>query len=213
MKRACTALVGLIIVLAMAGTAQAKGAMPQSAQITGPGLDKPMNFGDPGRPTGISGKGDINLLTSQTKLLETLFGGNQMQAPHGALGPRYLITWTMRSDMGSKKTFQVRSDLYPYAKGGVVVFTHGGQKIPFGDGSHTLRSGWATGYSALRANLQAWGLPQRNAATGSGVQSSAISPLWIVPVAFLALIVAAGVWARRRTAQVQTGPQPAQRSA
>jgi hypothetical protein len=213
MKKSCAAFVGLMLVFAMAGAAEAKGAIPQSGQMSGPGLDEPMTFGNSGGPGGSSGGGDLNLITSQTKVLETLFGGDQMARPHGDLGPRYVITWTMRRELGSHKTFQVHSDLYPYAKGGAVVYTHGGQKVRDEAGTHVLRSGWAPAHPVLVDNLQALGLPGRHALGGGEVRSPASAPLWIVPAGVIALVAAAAIWARRRTGQVQTSQNAPQGSA
>ena len=189
--------------------ALAKGAIPAGAQLSGPGLKGAITFGDPTLTGGTHSDGDINILAADTKLLNTLFEGDQIAAPKTAeLGPRYTIEWTMVNGMGmeSHGRFKLHSDLYPYAKGGIFVHTQGGQHIQEGDSTFTLRSGWASAPPALKENLQAWGLPKapRPTAQETGSTTTAAPTFWIIPLALLALIIAAGFRAKRRTTTVST---------
>jgi hypothetical protein len=206
MKRCLIALASVLLVIASANVALAKGAIPGGAQMGGPGLKGTLTFGDPTGKGGTHSDGDINILAADTKLLDTLFEGNQIAAPETAdLGPRYTIVWTMRQEMGGHRTFRLRSDLYPYAKGGILVHTHGGKRIREGDSTFTLRRGWASANPILKQNLQAWGLPKAPRVGVEGTTStSAASTFWIIPLALLALIIIAGFRAKRRTTTVRT---------
>ncbi|MDP9224217.1 MAG: hypothetical protein M3P18_10240 [Actinomycetota bacterium] len=200
MKKSLIAIAVIPFVMAVAASAEAKGAMPQSAVMTGPGLDSPMTFGDPTSPAGTTTDGNVVLLANETKLFETLFGGDLTATanPDGKLGPRYEIMWTMRRELHPHRTFDLRSDLYPYAKDGAVMYTHGGQKVRDVEGAHILHSGWAAANPVIVQNLQAWGLPQNHLPAAGKPTSSAIAPLWIV-VGLFALIVIAALRARLRT--------------
>jgi hypothetical protein len=198
MHRSLSALVALVLVVGIAGAAHGKGAMPQSANMSGPGIDGTITFGDPGAPGGTSADGNLNLLATETKLFNTLFGDGLIARPTGPLGPRYVISWTMVRELGSHRTFEVRSDFYPYAKGGPVMFTHGGQKVRDEAGTRVLHSGWIKSNSVLTANLQAWGLPRQHVLPGTEASSSAPIALWLIPIAALGLIAAAAMTVVRR---------------
>jgi hypothetical protein len=204
-KRSMVVLGVMALVLSLAGPAMAKGAIPQSAQMTGPGLDKPITFGK-----GIGGSspdGDVNTLATNTKLFDALFGGNLQGTPPipDKLGPRYTITWTMFREFGENKTFTVRSDLYPYAKGGGLMHTFGGQKVHEGNSTLVFRSGWTATNPVTIANLRAWGLPKDPRRTAGPVASSAIAPVWTIALAVVALVGAAIVGMRRKGSAAATG--------
>lgn len=204
MKRSIVAFGVVAVVLALAGPAVAKGAIPQSARITGPGLDKPITFGK--GVGGSSPDGDVNTLASDTKLFDALFGGNLEGTPRipDKLGPRYTITWTMFREFGKDKTFMVRSALYPYAKGGALVHTFGGQKVHEGNSTFVFRSGWTVTNPVTIDNLRSWGLPRDPRQTAGSVASSAIAPQWAIVLAVAALVVAAIVRMRRKGAVADT---------
>jgi hypothetical protein len=198
-KRSTVAFAVLALVFVLAAPAGAKGAIPQSAQLTGPGLSKPITFGD-ARVGSTSTGGDINLLATETRLFDTVYQGGvigNIPAP-ADLGPRYTITWKMRREFRSGKTFELRSALYPYAKGGAVVHTFGGQQVGDPGGAFMLRSGWATVKRVLLQNLHAWGLPKNPQHAAGKVASSSIAPLWAVMLGALVLISAALVRLKRR---------------
>lgn len=204
MKRSMLALMAIAMVLAVAGPAAAKGAVPQSARMTGPGLGSPMTFGDPTAPGGSSADANVILLANETYFLQTVYDGDQVAAPrHASLGPRYTIIWTMRSELHPGHTFQVRSDLYPYAEGRAVMYTHGGHKVRDMGGRFVLRSGWAAPNPVLVDNLRAWGMPKDHRPAGK-VASSAIAPVWAILAALVAMILVAAVKSRRGRAPTQT---------
>jgi hypothetical protein len=99
-----------------------------------------------------------------------------------------------------KKTFELRSDLYPYAPGGPLVHTFGGQKVSDGDGGFVLQGGWATANPVLVDNLRAWGLPKNPASATDNSPSSAIAPWWVIALGFAVLIAAGIARVRRRSA-------------
>jgi hypothetical protein len=205
-KRSVVALMTMTMVLAVAGPAAAKGAVPQSAQMTGPGLGSPMTFGDPTAPGGTSADANVILLTNESHFLQTVYDGSQIGAPRQAsLGPQYTIIWTLRKELHPGHTFQVRSDLYPYAQGRAVMYTHGGQKVGDMGRRFVLRSGWAAANPVLVDNLQGWGMPKEHRHVAGKVASSAIAPVWAVVAALVAMILVALVKSRRRNARTPSG--------
>jgi hypothetical protein len=148
------------------------------------------------------------LLEDETQFLQTIFGGGAPTAPpmgRASLGPRYTITWTMRRELATRKVFPVRSDLYPYAKRGPLMYTRGGQKVTDMDGGFVLRSGWSRARSVLLDNLQAWGMPKDHRQAAGKVASSAIAPVWAILVALVAMILVAAVKARRGNTPTPSG--------
>jgi hypothetical protein len=140
------ALVGAI---ASAGPASAKGI--QSATISGPGLDDPIDV-------------EVGRLPDLTAFWEVIPGQPEPpalmeQAPAGRLGPRYTVTWQVMTD--ADETTAIRQDLYPLAEGGPLVHTAAGQ--PIFDG--TTIGGWYAAPIALRDRLRALGVPPAGAAS------------------------------------------------
>jgi hypothetical protein len=149
------ALMGAI---ASAGPASAKGI--QSATISGPGLDDPIDA-------------EVGRLPALTAFWEVLPGQPEPptlmeQAPAGRLGPRYTVTWQLMTD--ADETTAIRQDLYPLAEGGPLVHTAAGQ--PIFDG--TTIGGWYAAPIALRDRLHALGVPPARAA--SPAKSSPATP-------------------------------------
>src|SRR5262245_47219213 len=150
--------------MASAGPAWAKGI--ESASITGPGLDHPLDAtppGDGGRLATLTGFWDV--MPGQPR--PPTFSE---QAPPGTLGPRYTITWRLMT--GPEETTAIRQDLYPDAAGGPLVHTAAGQPIFEG----TTVGGWYAAPLGLRDVLGARGVPgagARGLARRSGVPGCA----------------------------------------
>jgi hypothetical protein len=148
--------------LALAGPASAKGI--QSATITGPGLDEPIDV--------PPSEGDGGRLAALTAVWEVMPGqpqppGLSQQAPTGQLGRRYTVTWRLMT--GPDETTAIRQDVYPDAAGGPLVHTAAGQ--PIFDG--TTVGGWYEAPSGLRDMLRALGVPPAGTAL---VEPSAATP-------------------------------------
>jgi hypothetical protein len=115
------AVAGLGVVVVSAAPASAKG--PESATITGPGLDDPIelsigNDGFNGLDTGV-----------WNALPDSGSAPLVAKAPPGDLGDRYVITWQMM--INEDETTPLRQELYLDAEGGAVAYTPAGQ--PFFD--------------------------------------------------------------------------------
>jgi hypothetical protein len=184
------AAVALAFVLALAGPAPAKGI--QSATITGPGLDQPIDVSPP--------DGDGGNLAALTAFWEVMPGQPQPPtladtAPTKQLGPRYTVTWRLMT--GPDETTAIRQDLYPYADGGPLVHTAAGQ--PIFDAS-TL-GGWHEAPDALRSRLTSLGVPAAGAAPVARAPSTGDSP-WpaviVVVTGAMALASVGGAVAVRR---------------
>jgi hypothetical protein len=194
-----TVTLALAIVLALAGPARAKGI--QSATITGPGLDEPIDVAH----------GDGDGLASLTAFWEVMPGQPQPptltdQAPTKQLGPRYRLTWRLMTD--TDETTAIRQDLYPYAEGGPLVHTAAGQ--PIFDAATV--GGWYEAPVALRDRLNALGVLPAASDPVDAAPSSDDSP-WravIVVAAGAAALVSVGgaVALRRARRRERVAPVP-----
>ena len=162
-----TVTLALALVLALAGPAQAKGI--QSASITGPGLDEPIEVAHP----------DTTKLPALTRFWDVMpgqpappaFAG---KAPTKELGSRYTITWRLMTD--TDETTVIRQDVYPDADGGPLVHTPAGQAIFDG----TTAGGWYGAPIALRDMLGSLGVPAPDSKPASA-KSSAAGPQGAAP--------------------------------
>jgi hypothetical protein len=160
-KAVGTVTLGLALVLALAGPVQAKGI--QSATITGPGLQDPIDVDHP----------DDSKLPGLTGFWEVMPGQPAPpaltdKAPTKQLGPRYTVTWRLMTD--TDETTEIRQDLYPDAVGGPLVHTAAGQ--PIFDGGTV--DGWYQAPATLRDMLRSLGVPLAKATRPAG--SSAMTP-------------------------------------
>ena len=133
-------------------TAAAKG--PSEAKVTGPGLSSPLTISGNGESDTST---DLGLLVSETGFFPQAFGqspSSMLQAIPQALGPRYLVTYTVP---GSSTDLLVQ-DLYPYATGGPVSYMAPGQKFW---GNQSTPGGWYRGTQGtrLKGMLVKAGLP------------------------------------------------------
>jgi hypothetical protein len=163
----------LAVVLVLAGPAWAKGL--QSATITGPGLEEPIDVADP----------DNSKLPALTGFWEVMPGqpappGLVEQAPTKQRGPRYRLTWRLMTD--ADDTIAIRQDLYPHAAGGPLVHTAAGQ--PIFDAA--TPGGWYAAPLTLRDMLQSLGVPPAGSPPAPAAPSSDDSP------GRIAIVVAAG---------------------
>ena len=184
-----------VAAIASAGPASAKGI--QSATISGPGLDHPIDV-------------EVGRLPDLTAFWQVMPG--QPEPPTlterplaGRLGPRYTVTWQLMTD--ADETTAIRQNLYPLAEGGPLVHTGAGQSIFDG----TTIGGWYEAPIALRDRLHALGVPPASAASpakssratlpASGAQSAG-GPPWppviIGATGAMALASLGGVVAVRR---------------
>jgi hypothetical protein len=207
--------VALAGAVAWAGPASAKGI--QSATISGPGLDDPIDV------TPSNGDGDSDRLATLTGFWDVMPGQPRPptfseQAPPGQLGPRYIITWRLMT--GPEETTAIRQDLYPDAAGGPLVHTAAGQPIFEG----TTVGGWYAAPFVLRDLLSSLGVPPAapapakaakvSAATpdGTSAASSNPSPWPAVIIAATAVVALAGVGAavavRRARRRERVAPVP-----
>ena len=151
--------------VASAGPAWAKGI--ESATISGPGLDHPLDVtppnGDGGRLAGLTGFWDAMPGQPSPPTFTK-------QAPPGQLGPRYTITWRLMT--GPEETTAIRQDLYPDAAGGPLVHTPAGQRIFEGK----TVGGWYAAPFTLRDVLGSLGVPVADAAPAKAGKVSAATP-------------------------------------
>jgi hypothetical protein len=187
------ATLAMAALLVLPATAQAKGA--SKATLGGGGLPGPVTIGG----NGEAGSGDLLArLAEQTGAYAAMYedGGQQLDAarPSGALGPRYVVTYTIPSPTGGEDA--VRQELYPFAAAGPVSFTAAGQR--FMDNMQT-RGGWYHTPASLTETLGALGVrKQGDAAAGEAAIPAAAAPVtpadesggWFIPLLLGAAVVA-----------------------
>jgi hypothetical protein len=206
---ACVVAVAGAIV--SAGPASAKGI--QSATISGPGLDDPIDVspsdGDGGRLSDLTGFWDV--MPGQPR--PPTFSE---QAPPGQLGPRYTITWRLMT--GPEEVTPIRQDLYPYAADGPLVHTAAGQPIF----DTATAGGWYAAPFALRDTLRALGVPPAGSVSAdpssANTSATAASPAerspWarvVLGAGVLALVGVGGavvIRARRARRRERVAPLP-----
>jgi hypothetical protein len=151
--------------VALAGPAWAKGI--ESATISGPGLDHPLDVTPP--------NGDGGTLATLTGFWDVMPDQPRPptfteQEPPGQLGPRYTITWRLMT--GPEETTAIRQDLYPDAAGGPLVHTAAGQRIFEG----ATVGGWYAAPPELRDLLGSLGVPAADTGPAKAAKASAATP-------------------------------------
>jgi hypothetical protein len=145
-------VVPLICIVALYVTAPAQAKGPDRATLTGPGLERPLVFGQAGMPS-------LSVLTQKGGFWAQAFGtsaradqGKLLAArPRGNLGPRYLVAYRVPSSPETSSViWQV---LYPYAAKPV---SHMAKQPLWG---RTVPGGWYQLGPGLKALLIEAGLP------------------------------------------------------
>lgn len=181
---AAVALLGAALVTS---SALAKGA--SEAKIMGPGLGSGITL--PGE--GQVGGEQLMQLAETAGFFPAVFvtSPNPMlsERPHGELGARYTITYTMPGP--SSAVDELRQDLYPYAKPSPVTYVEPGQRF---FGTEETVGGWYVASMALKDELVAAGLPETPPLNGGGSKvpwtvvgavAAALAALVLVGVAVL----------------------------
>jgi hypothetical protein len=152
MRRQLVAAVALGVALALPAAAAAKG--PESASVSGPGIE---------RSLAVTGDGELGAGTPLGTLVSTggffaqMYGQTPdptlKHRPAGTLGPRYRITYVVPGPNGIRS--EVVQLAYPFAKPGPLTFMRPGQSYW---GSRAAHGGWFRGSAALTRMLIAAGL-------------------------------------------------------
>jgi hypothetical protein len=176
-----------------AAVAKAKGLLPSSASISGPGISQTLHIdrGRTGRQAFLTLLGQTGFFPAVTpEDVRPMLPGR----PRGTLGPKYTIRYLLlRRPPVHPQPFHITQDLYPYAVGGAVTYMKPGQ--PF----VRSRGGWFRGGVALKQTLVQYGLPSRppSNSTASSNLSFLETVLASAPIVLL-LAGAAALFARRR---------------
>jgi hypothetical protein len=155
MRRQLIAAAVVTMALVLAGTAAAKG--PESASLSGPGLDGSLR---------ITGQGEMGTGTPLGSVVDLggFFAQMYGQAPdpttrarpHATFGPRYLITYVVPGPNRIKS--RVVQVVYPYAKPAPLTYMKTGQHFW---GTRRTHGGWFTASADLTRVLIKVGLPAR----------------------------------------------------
>jgi hypothetical protein len=194
MKRLVVALAVSIATacLVVAPTASGKGA--SEATITGPGLGGPIQLAGEGQAGGER----LMQIAQDTGFFAAVFTqipDPMLDAqPEGTLGPKYTIEYVMPGPNQEQDT--IVQDVYPYATPDPVAYVKPGQHYW---STQQTRGGWYVGYSGLKDDLVAAGLP----ATAPADDAGPSGPPWSVigpalALAALALLGGFAIVATRR---------------
>ncbi|MFQ5966076.1 MAG: hypothetical protein ACE5MI_00525 [Acidimicrobiia bacterium] len=120
-KRRPRVLIPLVVIaaflLSIGGTAYAKG--PESATITGPSIDRPIQLMDRGKPRLLS-----RLITQTGLWYPTGDLPVPIEGPPGRIGPRHTLTWINSGPPGtSAEQRTMLQFLYLDAEGGPLIHT------------------------------------------------------------------------------------------
>jgi hypothetical protein len=170
-------LVAMVLALALAGPAAAKGAIVE-ANISGPGL------GGGSGSVGGGGGGAMRIEAPATDRMwesgildDTRIEGSlsEFGLISADLGPKYVVTY--RFDFGPSTADDViRQDLYPYAEGGPVTYTPPGQQFTTEEFDAPIPSGWYQTTPAFFDFLVENGLPATNPVGGAAKPAPRIEP-------------------------------------
>jgi hypothetical protein len=182
----------LAAALALPSLAAAKG--PESASLSGPGLE---------RSLAIHGQGEMGPGTPLGSLVD--LGGffPQMYGqtpdptlrtqPKGTLGQRYTITYVVPGPNGIKS--RVVQHVYPYAKPVPLTYMRPGQK--FWDGQRAY-GGWFVASADLKMRLVRAGVPARPPVpTGAGLWRPGVIGGFASALALIAVVAVIRPWNRR----------------
>ena len=147
------ALVAISTVV-IAGPASAK-AFIVGANISGPGLGGGLKIEGPDTEglweSGIDVSGGLD----DTRADEV----EELRLTPADLGPRYLVTYRFGLGSGSSDEL-IRQNLYPYAKGGPVMYTRPSQELA-GESNMLITAGWYQSSLGFFHYLVDHGLPGR----------------------------------------------------
>ena len=148
MRRRIAAAASLAVALSVAAGASAKG--PESASLTGPGLEQ--------RSLTFAGNGEMGQGTPLGALVDASGFFAQMYGqtpdptlktrPPGTLGPHYRITYVVPGPNGIRS--RVVQDVYPFAKPAPLTHMKPTQRYW---GSRVAHGGWFRSTPALRQVL------------------------------------------------------------
>ena len=183
----------IAVTVVLATPALAKGTT--QANITGPGLARPVTVSAAAGSEALPGQGDaLSSLADQTGLFTVLFGPSigdvgtpdqpsRLRTPPAAatLGPKYTVTYTVPgiTPAPGQASDQIRQYLYPRAAGGPLIDTPPGQQ---GFGQPLQATGWLRGTPQLTATLTRLGIPA-DASLPSAPSSMAPVPAAPAPAA------------------------------
>jgi len=146
-RRVCAVVLGVVIVAgAVVGVVPSAGAkgMIDARMVAGPGITAPIAV-----PRGDA----VHELAASMRVYEAVWvGGTRtslpIDPPVGDLGPRYTVEFALM--VGANETLPIRQDLYPYAGGGPIVHTPGGQAL------ERVERGAKTPCLACRTTTDVW---------------------------------------------------------
>jgi hypothetical protein len=198
------AVAALALALALPGLAAAKG--PESASISGPGLDRSL----PITGAGEMGPGTpLGALVDAGGFFAQMYGQSPdptlPSQPKGTLGPSFRITYVVPGPNGIRS--RVLQQVYPYAKPSPVSYMAPGQSFW---GSRRTSGGWFRGPADLKKTLVSLGLPATAPRANAGFsRMDLIGPITGGVVALIMLAAVARASRRRGWRPLRAATRPA----
>lgn len=182
--RRLLSITGLTAMLVLLCSTVAAGKGPTALTITGEGLDGPIEISTTGGGGEPGSGGQLSEIAEHAGLFATLFGADgrelETQRPPGDLGPALTLTWTV--PMGDPADQVVAQRLHPWAEGGPVTHTEGGQRH-FG---HETVGGWYAGGDELATALSSAGVPRERPVTDMTRAASGVGGMIVIGLVVLA---------------------------
>ncbi len=191
MRRNLVAAATLAAALALPSLAAAKG--PESASISGPGLNRSLAVrgeGEGGTGTPLGSLVDLGGFFPQ--MYGQLPSPTLRIRPQGTLGPRYKVTYVVPGPNSIKS--RVVQDAYPYARPVPLTYMKPGQKFW---GSRRTLGGWFPASVDFKNLLVKAGLPAAAPTTGAGFWSPGVTGGIASVLVLLALGAVTRPWRRR----------------
>jgi hypothetical protein len=195
----------VVAVIASATPAAAKLFGVDYAELTGPGLDRPLRLSDE-QFVGTNRRG--------SRSLSAILGDSKrLPPPPGTLGPRFELELHLEVAMPEQRRVVFRAYLYPHAAAGPVSFTPPGQTwiIP-GSGREEIAPGWSRFPARLLGKWRRLGLPSRTEAEGASAYPwGELAAAWGAGAALVMLgsrfVTRAGPPAVRRSRRPRPAPR------
>ncbi|CAN5261539.1 hypothetical protein BH20ACT22_BH20ACT22_18150 [soil metagenome] len=174
----------LILTLVLLSVAVPQPAFGKSSELTevdvrGPGITGSVNLS----------REELGVVRSERSpvalALVELSRKHPLDSPADELGPRYYLAYHMNLGAApDMRSATVAVQLYPYAEGGPLAYTPGGQELWSGPGSRSdsyrLPAGWYRYPSALVDRMHSHGLPSKAVALSVSDRGATANRLLLV---------------------------------
>jgi hypothetical protein len=169
----------VLLALAVAQPALGKSLELAAVDVRGPGITGSVNLS----------REELGVVRSERSpvalALVELSREHPLESPTAELGPRYYLAYHL--NLGAAPNLRsetVAVQLYPYAEGGPLAYTPGGQELWSGPASRSdyyrVPAGWYRYPSTLVDRMQSHGLPSKAVASSVSDRGATVNRLLLV---------------------------------